>query len=75
MGTLKRRVEDLEARTRPDREPLRIVIVYVSPDGTKTEGETITLAPPAWRGGRPCVIDGEACENPVPAVPSRTPPR
>jgi hypothetical protein len=39
--TLSKRVQKLEARLIPTEEPLVIHIVYVSPDGTVTDGHTV----------------------------------
>ena len=39
--TLSKRVQKLEARLIPTEEPMVIHIVYVSPDGTRTDGYTV----------------------------------
>jgi len=44
---LVRRLEELEARIAPPREPLILQIVGVSPDGSKTDGPTFIVPLPA----------------------------
>jgi hypothetical protein len=39
--TLSKRVQKLEERLIPTEEPRLIHIVYVSPDGTRTDGYTV----------------------------------
>jgi hypothetical protein len=39
--TLSKRVQKLETRLIPTEEPMLIHIVYVSPDGTRTDGYTV----------------------------------
>ena len=43
--TLSKRVQKLEARLIPTEEPRAIHVVYVSPDGTRTEGYTVWALP------------------------------
>jgi hypothetical protein len=39
--TLSKRVQKLETRLIPTEEPMLIRIMYVSPDGTRTDGYTV----------------------------------
>ena len=41
---LSKRVQKLETRLIPTEEPRVVHIVYVSPDGTRTDGPRITCA-------------------------------
>jgi hypothetical protein len=50
-ASLRRRIEELEARTAPTGEPAIVEVMYVSPDGTKELGfraELPTSTGPAW---------------------------
>jgi hypothetical protein len=53
--SLTRRLEELEARFPPPREPLILQIVGVSPDGSKTDGPMFIVPLPATpaRDGQP----------------------
>jgi len=49
--SLTRRLEELEARTAPEAEPVIAEVLYVSPDGTEELGyrvELLTSTEPAW---------------------------
>jgi len=48
---LTRRLEQLEARTATTGEPLIILIVYVSPDGSTEDGPRFESAAPPVRDG------------------------
>jgi hypothetical protein len=50
-ASLRRRIEELEARTAPTAEPVIVEVMYVSPDGTEELGfraELPTSTGPSW---------------------------
>ena len=50
-ASLRRRIEELEARTAPTAEPVIAEIAYVSPDGTEEVDCTVGMTPspgPCW---------------------------
>jgi hypothetical protein len=50
MGrTLSKRLERLETRMMPAREPVVIQVQYVAPDGTAEDGPRISVPGAGWR--------------------------